>query len=271
MGSADARWTQPPSTLPPGPGPDPQPPSPTPEPVAAAAGPQPAPDLSAATGSRQTPTEALDYAALIGAYGALLGRRPRSSARGREPIRAVELPALAAATFALSKLIVHEKVESWMRRAVRRGAAAAPGRRAGGCATRSASCSRARAAPAPGPRSGSSRCACTRPATGRTVRRCSPPRPATTCSTPGSRGCARGANAPVGAGPPRPRPVPVSRSAASSALSTSGASSNSSDVPREVEQPPHRRPRRPRARAAMPFVRQFRSRAQQLSSAPPSR
>ena len=37
------------------------------------------------------------------------------SARGREPIARAEIPALAAATFTLSKLIVHEKAESWMR------------------------------------------------------------------------------------------------------------------------------------------------------------
>src|ERR671933_2729627 len=43
----------------------------------------------------QTPTEALDYAVLSGIYGSL--------------------PVLAAATFALSKLFVHEKVESWIR------------------------------------------------------------------------------------------------------------------------------------------------------------
>ena len=32
------------------------------------------------------------------------------------PIPSTELPAIAAASFALSKLVVHEKVESWMRR-----------------------------------------------------------------------------------------------------------------------------------------------------------
>jgi hypothetical protein len=63
----------------------------------------------------QTPTEASDYALLSGVYGALLGTTA-ASARGREPIPQAELPTLAAATFALSKLIVHEKVESWVRR-----------------------------------------------------------------------------------------------------------------------------------------------------------
>jgi hypothetical protein len=62
----------------------------------------------------QTPTEAVDYAVLSGVYGALLGATA-VGARRREPIPAAELPALAAATFALSKLVVHEKVESWIR------------------------------------------------------------------------------------------------------------------------------------------------------------
>jgi len=63
----------------------------------------------------QTPTETVDYAALTAAYGALLGASALS-ARGREPVRPDELPVLAAATFALTKLIVHEKAESWIRR-----------------------------------------------------------------------------------------------------------------------------------------------------------
>ncbi len=62
----------------------------------------------------QTPTEAADYAALSAAYGALLVGLARSS-RGREPIGGAELVPLSAATFALSKLIVHEKVETWLR------------------------------------------------------------------------------------------------------------------------------------------------------------
>jgi len=63
----------------------------------------------------QTPTETSDYALLSSTYGALLAGTALS-ARGRDPIAAVEIPALAAATFTLSKLIVHEKVESWLRR-----------------------------------------------------------------------------------------------------------------------------------------------------------
>jgi Protein of unknown function (DUF1360) len=62
----------------------------------------------------ETPTESTDYALLSATYGALLGGTALS-ARGREPIPPAELPLLAAATFALSKLIVHEKVESWVR------------------------------------------------------------------------------------------------------------------------------------------------------------
>ena len=62
----------------------------------------------------QTPTEATDYAALSVLYGSLLAGVARSS-RDREPIPRSELPALSAATFALSKLIVHEKIETWLR------------------------------------------------------------------------------------------------------------------------------------------------------------
>jgi Protein of unknown function (DUF1360) len=63
----------------------------------------------------QTPTETTDYALLSGLYGTLLGATA-ASARGREPVPTAEVPLLAAATFALSKLIVHEKVETWLRR-----------------------------------------------------------------------------------------------------------------------------------------------------------
>src|SRR3954464_15113121 len=62
----------------------------------------------------RTPTEPSDYAALSALYGTLLAGTA-ASARKREAIPAVELPALAAASFALSKLVVHEKVESWIR------------------------------------------------------------------------------------------------------------------------------------------------------------
>jgi hypothetical protein len=81
---------------------------------ATAAGPQPAPNLSFVKPVTQTPTEAVDYAALTTLYGALLGAAALT-ARRREPVARDEVPVLAAATFALSKLIVHEKVESWIR------------------------------------------------------------------------------------------------------------------------------------------------------------
>jgi hypothetical protein len=63
----------------------------------------------------QTPTEAADYAALSALYGTLLAGLAKS-ARRREPIATAELLPLSAATFALSKLIVHEKVETWLRK-----------------------------------------------------------------------------------------------------------------------------------------------------------
>jgi hypothetical protein len=63
----------------------------------------------------RTPTEPADYAALSLIYGALLAGTA-VTARGRPPIPSAELPALAAASFRLSKLLVSEKVESWVRR-----------------------------------------------------------------------------------------------------------------------------------------------------------
>jgi hypothetical protein len=62
----------------------------------------------------QTPTEATDYALLSSTYAGLLAGTALS-ARRRPPIPPAEIPALAAATFTLSKLIVHEKVETWIR------------------------------------------------------------------------------------------------------------------------------------------------------------
>ena len=63
----------------------------------------------------QTPTEAADYAAISALYGSLLAALAYS-ARAREPIGRAELLPLSAATFALSKLVVHEKVDTWLRR-----------------------------------------------------------------------------------------------------------------------------------------------------------
>jgi hypothetical protein len=61
-----------------------------------------------------TPTEPTDYAALTAVYGTLLAGTALS-ARRKPPIPAAELATLGAASFALSKLVVKEKAESWMR------------------------------------------------------------------------------------------------------------------------------------------------------------
>jgi hypothetical protein len=65
----------------------------------------------------QTPTSRSDYAVLSATYMSLLGGLALAQHRkGRgEPIPAAEIVPLAAATFAMSKLVVHEKVETWMR------------------------------------------------------------------------------------------------------------------------------------------------------------
>jgi hypothetical protein len=63
----------------------------------------------------ETPTDRSDYFALSGTYGALLAALAASAGRSHEPIRSAELVPISAATFALSKLIVHEKIETWMR------------------------------------------------------------------------------------------------------------------------------------------------------------
>ena len=62
-----------------------------------------------------TPTEPTDYAAITAIYGALLAGTA-VTARRKDPIPPHELAALGAASFALSKLVVKEKAESWMRR-----------------------------------------------------------------------------------------------------------------------------------------------------------
>jgi Protein of unknown function (DUF1360) len=66
----------------------------------------------------ETPTEPVDYALLTAAYGGLLGTLAFAARHRRDeidPILGPELLPLGAATFALSKTIVHEKVESWVR------------------------------------------------------------------------------------------------------------------------------------------------------------
>jgi hypothetical protein len=62
----------------------------------------------------ETPTEPTHYAALTLTYGSLLAATA-VSARNKEPIPPRELLPLGAATFALSKLVVREKVETWVR------------------------------------------------------------------------------------------------------------------------------------------------------------
>lgn len=63
----------------------------------------------------ETPTERSDYALISLTYAALLAGTA-ASARGRDPLlKPADMVPLSAATFALSKLIVHEKVETWMR------------------------------------------------------------------------------------------------------------------------------------------------------------
>jgi hypothetical protein len=62
----------------------------------------------------ETPTERADYALISVAYAGLLAATA-ASARGRPFIDQRELLPMSAATFALSKLLVHEKVETWVR------------------------------------------------------------------------------------------------------------------------------------------------------------
>ncbi len=62
----------------------------------------------------ETPTEPSDYAAISLAFGSLLTALA-TTARSRDPIEPAELLPLSAATFSLSRLIVHDKAESWLR------------------------------------------------------------------------------------------------------------------------------------------------------------
>ena len=62
----------------------------------------------------ETPTEPTDYAAISFVFGSLLAAVAASS-RSRDPIPRAELVPLSAATFSLSRLIVHDKAESWLR------------------------------------------------------------------------------------------------------------------------------------------------------------
>jgi hypothetical protein len=62
----------------------------------------------------ETPTNLGDYATLSAGYGTLLGALV-IGARGRGSVPQQEVPALGLATFALSKLIAKEKIETWVR------------------------------------------------------------------------------------------------------------------------------------------------------------
>lgn len=62
----------------------------------------------------ETPTKPVDYALLSGTYSSLLALTTLAG-RNRGDIQRAEIVPLAAATFALSKLLVHEKVETWVR------------------------------------------------------------------------------------------------------------------------------------------------------------
>ncbi|WP_205698686.1 DUF1360 domain-containing protein [Conexibacter sp. SYSU D00693] len=64
----------------------------------------------------KTPTKPQDYAALSATYSALAGGLLLAARdKGEHPVRQAELPTLGLATFALTKLITKEKVETWMR------------------------------------------------------------------------------------------------------------------------------------------------------------
>jgi hypothetical protein len=65
-----------------------------------------------------TPTKPVDYAVLSGVYGGLLGALALAARKGRcagEPVTGTDVAVTGAATFALAKLLAHEKVESWLR------------------------------------------------------------------------------------------------------------------------------------------------------------
>jgi Protein of unknown function (DUF1360) len=62
------------------------------------------------------PVSSTDYAALSAGWGALLGAVLLAARdKGDEPVRAHEVLPLGLATFALSKLVAKEKVDSWVR------------------------------------------------------------------------------------------------------------------------------------------------------------
>lgn len=64
----------------------------------------------------QTPTKPVDYAVLSSGYAALAGALLLAARdEGEEALHPAEIIPLGVATFALSKLIAKEKVETWVR------------------------------------------------------------------------------------------------------------------------------------------------------------
>jgi hypothetical protein len=64
----------------------------------------------------RTPTKPVDYATLSAGYAALAGAVLLAARdHGEEPMHPAEMVPLGIATFALSKMIAKEKVESWVR------------------------------------------------------------------------------------------------------------------------------------------------------------
>lgn len=62
----------------------------------------------------ETPTEPSDYAVISATFAGLLAVLAATS-RDRDPIPRADLVPLAAATFSLSRLLVHDKAETWLR------------------------------------------------------------------------------------------------------------------------------------------------------------
>jgi hypothetical protein len=64
----------------------------------------------------KTPTKPVDYAVLTSGYAALAGAVLLAARdQGDDPVHPAEILPLGVATFALSKMIAKEKVESWVR------------------------------------------------------------------------------------------------------------------------------------------------------------
>jgi hypothetical protein len=72
--------------------------------------------VPAASDDDAHPVSPADYAALSAGWGAALGTVLLAArGKGDEPVRPAEIVPLGLATFALSKLVAKEKVDSWVR------------------------------------------------------------------------------------------------------------------------------------------------------------